>query len=377
MTINVLVLDDDDEIFYSKELSFLKQWNLIQFSNASDFLLHVGSTQFDETKTIALIDIDLGGPDAEEGLNIFEHLVNQKIYIPAIIVSSSNISRLRERAANIGSYDYISKDDLLDDSGVQHLRAAITRAIGSLEFRRSYNDAPGQRAILVALSLEHEIGNGLQPITNKLLSLSNEIDHLEEANVVAKKSDVQLLVSDVQKLIDDLNELVEEMCSVIRTGRTNITGSRIDLSIETQKILSKLYKDLDFFDDFSDSATATITSKHFQQIVVNIVDNAIKHKEGDAIIRVYVQNTSNTVEFGVESPGTPLINKQKIESLFIPGIKDIGAQRQGRGMGLAIVKLLAEMHGGEVFHVPVVTNSDSQTSDGNIFGIRLPKPETN
>ncbi len=86
-----------------------------------------------------------------------------------------------------------------------------------------------------------------------------------------------------------------------------------------------------------------------QQILLNLVDNAIKHHDkSPATVEVSVQDTTAALEFCVrdDGPGIAPEYHQKIFEMF-QTLKP-RSQKEGSGMGLAMVKKLVEMNGGEI-----------------------------
>jgi CheY-like chemotaxis protein/two-component sensor histidine kinase len=109
-----------------------------------------------------------------------------------------------------------------------------------------------------------------------------------------------------------------------------------------------------------------------QQIVWNLVSNAIKFTASGGRVDVTVWREGQELKLAVRDTG------QGIRDEFLPYVfepfrqGESGTMRsqQGLGLGLAIVKQLAELHGGSV-----VARSDGE-GKGATFEVTLPSPES-
>jgi signal transduction histidine kinase len=84
----------------------------------------------------------------------------------------------------------------------------------------------------------------------------------------------------------------------------------------------------------------------FEQIVVNLAANAIQHGAPPFVIEGRQADGHVTMDFRDSGPGIP---SDEQESLFEPFRSEQGGESVG--FGLAIVKALAEAHGGAVAYV--------------------------
>ncbi len=106
-------------------------------------------------------------------------------------------------------------------------------------------------------------------------------------------------------------------------------------------------------DDETDRATVMIDEDCFAQIVINLVDNAIKFSENadSKTIEISSQLTSdNQILFSVRDfgPGIPKDQMKKIFQLFYRPESELTRETVGTGIGLAIVHQLTVAMGGKV-----------------------------
>ena len=105
------------------------------------------------------------------------------------------------------------------------------------------------------------------------------------------------------------------------------------------------------------------------QLVVNLVENAIVHgpAKSDIVIRTGPSAEGDLGEIEVFDRGEPLPH-DAFDALFVPHRRGDAASVPGAGLGLYIVRSIADRAGGRAWGRP--------TDDGNAFGVALPRPDT-
>ena len=102
--------------------------------------------------------------------------------------------------------------------------------------------------------------------------------------------------------------------------------------------------------------------------VLNLLDNAIKYSSDDKTIRLTLAGRPDEVEIAVQDRGVG-IRSQDLARIFEPYFRSQFSDtesRRGAGLGLTLVRQIAESHGGRV----VVESSPGQ---GSTFRMILPK----
>ncbi len=104
-----------------------------------------------------------------------------------------------------------------------------------------------------------------------------------------------------------------------------------------------------------------------RQLLDNLVNNAIEHSHLHTPITIRLQNHQNVAELSVANEGVKLPeDKDKIFDLFV-SLRDAGHWKSDNlGLGLYLVKLITEGHGGSV------QASDLMGKDGAIFTVKIP-----
>jgi two-component system, sensor histidine kinase len=107
------------------------------------------------------------------------------------------------------------------------------------------------------------------------------------------------------------------------------------------------------------------------QIVANLVINAVKYSPGGSPIRVSVKRAGPEVVVRVadEGIGIPPELAPRVFDLFVQGDRPLDRSLGGLGIGLTLVRRLAEMHGGSA---ELKSDGDGKGSE---FIVRLPAIE--
>ncbi len=104
-----------------------------------------------------------------------------------------------------------------------------------------------------------------------------------------------------------------------------------------------------------------------EQILRNLVDNAIRHGRDGGCVAVAVSVASGMIECTVDDDG-PGLPPSVRERIWQPFVRLAPESSEGTGVGLAVVRQLVELMGGTVY-------VDDAPSGGARFGVRLPRTD--
>jgi signal transduction histidine kinase len=90
-----------------------------------------------------------------------------------------------------------------------------------------------------------------------------------------------------------------------------------------------------------------------QQVVVNLLDNAVRHGGGSARVRAYLAGEDLVIDVADDGPGIPAPLRETVLDAYVRG--DTGGP--GAGLGLAICKGIVEAHGGRLCVVDTVAGA--------------------
>ncbi|MCI6672327.1 MAG: HAMP domain-containing sensor histidine kinase [Prevotella sp.] len=154
----------------------------------------------------------------------------------------------------------------------------------------------------------------------------------------------------LKKKFTDLNEMVETIAHSF-TLRVEHTGGKVYTEIEA--IDSKMYVD----------------EMHFQNVIFNLLDNAVKYAKPDQPLNVYLKtwNTNDHLYLTIQDTGQG-IKKDNLKKIFDKFYRVHTGNRhdvKGFGLGLAYVKRMVDLHEGEI-------KVESEFGKGTKFTIILP-----
>jgi PAS domain S-box-containing protein len=214
-------------------------------------------------------------------------------------------------------------------------------------------------------SLSHELRNPLATIVAGLSLL----EITDEAGRNEVKDALRSQIGQLCRLVDDLLDL------------TRMTNNKIKLKIERadirQLVLSSVKAHRALFDEKGITLETDISahplyvdgdSARLMQIIGNLLQNSHKYTDrgGKVSVRVYSQDEKATIVVGDNGIG---IEPEFLPHLFEPFKQaDLTFDRlnSGLGLGLSIVKGIAQMHGG------TVTAASAGLGKGAVFTISLP-----
>jgi two-component system phosphate regulon sensor histidine kinase PhoR len=171
----------------------------------------------------------------------------------------------------------------------------------------------------------------------------------------------------MQALIDDILEL-----SFIESGNTSLDKRNINAANAIDGVFADLSaaaeaKNIKFINNISTDVSVYADPTRLDQMLTNLVDNAIKfnRKNGSIEVRITNRECRSLIEIIDTGEGISPEHIKRIFERFYRGDRSRAREISGTGLGLSIVKHLAKLHGGEVY----VT---SKLGSGTTFHIELP-----
>lgn len=106
------------------------------------------------------------------------------------------------------------------------------------------------------------------------------------------------------------------------------------------------------------------------QVIINIVDNAIKYtpKGSNILIKTWKQGDKAVISIADDGDGIPDEMKERVFDMFYSGANKIADSRRSLGLGLSLCRSIVNAHGGKI------TVSDN-TPHGTVFTVTLPAGE--
>lgn len=216
-------------------------------------------------------------------------------------------------------------------------------------------------------TLAHELRNPMAPLKSGLhvVRLSSEVD--SPVYRVAEMMDRQL--NHLVRLVDDLLDI-----SRISAGKVTLRNTRVDLrealarSIEASQALIDVHHHKLHLDDSMELLFVHGDFDRLTQVFSNLLSNAAKYTDdrGHIKLRIRRDESEAVVQVSDTGIGIPAEELTHVFELFSQIRAHQGRSADGLGIGLALVKQLVDIHGGQV------KAESAGSGKGATFTVRLP-----
>lgn len=217
------------------------------------------------------------------------------------------------------------------------------------------------------------VSHELRTPLNAILGYSEMLRDAYYGPVNEKQANVSdRILSNSRRLLDIVSDLLDK--AQIEAGHLSLQVS----TVPTPEILESLHgvmdkiahdKDLELFSNLAPEMPANleIDPKRIQQIMINLVNNAVKFTdEGSITVSVYkVAEAYWAFDVTDTGPGIAVEDQKYIFDPFRQVDKTITRSHGGIGLGLSIVKRLVDLMGGRIF-------LKSSLGHGSTFTVVLP-----
>ncbi len=167
-----------------------------------------------------------------------------------------------------------------------------------------------------------------------------------------------------------LNKLVLELLDVSRLEHGSLVGDceLMDLGLLFRVVAQQersRWKRVEFH--ASESVVAPVDPPRFEQVVTNLVENALKYSPAQATVRVELWRDGNEARLSVrdEGIGVPAEDQPRVFERFHRGKNVDDRHFAGMGLGLYIARGIVEQHGGRIW-------VESTPGAGSTFHVAIP-----
>jgi PAS domain S-box-containing protein len=215
--------------------------------------------------------------------------------------------------------------------------------------------------------LAHELRNPLAPVRNAVQIL--RLADTDPATAEWARAMIDRQVRHLAGLIDDLLD-----ASRLTRGLVRLRKERVDLG----RLLSTIFEDRRrIFEDAGLTLTLSVPehsvavngdTNRLTQVMTNLLDNATKFTDRGGRVDMVLSATDGHATMSVRDNGIGITPDMmpRLFDIFAQADRSLERSRGGLGLGLALVKGLAELHGGSV------TAASPGPGRGATFDVRLP-----
>jgi signal transduction histidine kinase len=379
----LLVEDDEDDYVLTRDLVAGIQNGRFHLDWASDYtagLEVMGRNEHD----VYLVDYRL---DARTGLDLLREARDRGCRGPIVLLTGLGEREVDLQAMKSGAADYLVKgriDSSLLERSLRYAierrrdREALRQAHDELEKRveertlaleqanQELQDADRRKDEFLAM-LAHELRNPLAPIVLALHVMELRADDKEA--VAGARDLVMRQVRHMTRLVDDLLDV-----SRITRGVILLRKEILDLGVVLARVVETVRPLADSRRQILDVSAPPKPiglqgdPARLEQILLNLLNNAVKFtpEEGQIRIASRLEGSEAVVQvrdtgIGIEPDMLP-----RVFDLFTQADRSLDRPQGGMGIGLTLVRRLAELHGGTV-HA-----SSGGPGQGSTFEVRLP-----
>ena len=362
----ILLVDDRPENLYSLENILASENRIILKASSGEEALKIA---FSEDLALILLDVQMPVMDGFEVAHMLKQ-TNRTRKTPILFVTAiSKEKKYMLKGYQEGCIDYLFKP----------LDVDITQAKVNtlLKLHDQQRELEIKNAELAKLNQEknyflgvasHDLRN---PIGN-IISLVHILeDELGDSLSLEMKEMLQMMHDSGRDMLELLNNLLD--VSKIESGSMNLNLKSDSIAGTIQKSINdnirtanakSIILDYNIADNIPQVAFDKV---HLQQVLNNLISNAIKFSFGNTHVEINVIQKENDVVISVKDQGQG-IPSNDIHRVFMPFARTSVASTNGEkstGLGLTIAKRIVEAHGGNIW-------LSSEVGKGTTFFFSLP-----
>ena len=252
------------------------------------------------------------------------------------------------RADNAPSIDEYRKNlliSILDECALAIEKDHMTREKQKME------ESARQEALRANLlrAISHDLRTPLTSISGNAAILLEDLGELDASRKKALYASIY----------DDaiwLNGLVENLLTITRTE-----NGTVQLNLQSEMVSDAIEEALRHLDRNAakrfiatslqdDLLMARMDSALIVQVLINLINNAVKYTPEDTRITIGAKPEGDMVVLWVEDegPGVSEGDEDKVFEMFYTGVKHSPDSRRGIGLGLALCRSIVQAHGGEI-----------------------------
>jgi two-component system, OmpR family, phosphate regulon sensor histidine kinase PhoR len=219
------------------------------------------------------------------------------------------------------------------------------------------------------------INNMTHEFKTPIATINLALDAIKNPKIIENKETVQRYL---QMIRDENKRMHAQVENVLRISK--LDKKELDISKEPLDINDVLSDAIDHVSLILESrngeikssfnasrTTVLVNDMHFTNVLVNILDNAIKYSENDPKIEISTENVNDFLILCIADNGIGMskaVVKRIFEKFYREHTGDLHNVK-GHGLGLSYVKRIIDEHNCQIF-------VESEKGKGSIFTIKIP-----
>lgn len=219
------------------------------------------------------------------------------------------------------------------------------------------------------------INNMTHEFKTPIATINLALDAIKNPKIIDDKEKVQRYL---QMIKDENKRMHAQVENVLRISK--LEKNELDISKEPRDVVEIIEDAIEhvalivedragvIHEHFNATRTTILLSEvHFTNLLVNVLDNAIKYSPEAPVIDVFTENIKDFILIKIQDQGagmSKVAQKRVFEKFYREHTGDLHNVK-GHGLGLAYVKQIVEDHNGQIY-------VESEKGKGSTFIIKMP-----
>src|SRR3954466_9243379 len=212
--------------------------------------------------------------------------------------------------------------------------------------------------------ITYDLRNPLTTVLGLGATIETHAEQLPTDRLARMGGSIRRQAERIARMADDLYDV-----SRLEARSLLLTPRPVDLAAITEAALASVNDPSGVEVRIPAGITVQADARRLEQVIANLVENAVEHGGAPVIVDIDGQNEDGAVVVCVNDSG-PGVPEQLVPTLF-SGLRTLGRRTRdrsrGTGLGLSLVKGLVEAMGGTVWYEP-------SPLGGSSFRLTLPVP---
>lgn len=218
------------------------------------------------------------------------------------------------------------------------------------------------------------INNMTHEFKTPIATINLALDAIKNPKVINDEEKIKRYVQMIREENKRMNAQVENVLRISKLEKNEIELTKE--SVDLHHVIQSAVDHLQLIANERDAKVSlnlqaqrsfsSINEDHMTNVIINLIDNALKYSPNQPIINISTVNDNNEIVIKVSDNGIGMskaVQKRVFEKFYREHTGDIHNVK-GHGLGLAYVQKIIDEHDGKVF-------VDSEKDKGSTFTIRL------